>query len=243
MPKRPRLDLSILTDPPKAPEKVPPTESGIANPVPSGRRTKRQAKQKRPDPRGFKMRDLYTLADGRLGKQLSTVQKVAGAIERGQCVHIVSMASWSVEHVIAHYLDQIGPAHLALATWAISSNAAVKVRRGLDAGAILSARMVLDIQLNHRRPEAYDQITQALDSSQVRSYPCHAKCYLLHAPAAGWHVTVVGSQNYTTNPRVELLVVTEGKEIHDFHAAWIDELLARGEPFARVSALEKRRKT
>ena len=48
--------------------------------------------------------------------------------------------------------------------------------------------------------------------------------------AGDWRVVCVTSQNMTTNPRYEAGVVSTSPAVYEFHRAWLDPLLAGGDP-------------
>ena len=180
-------------------------------------------------PVGFRMSQLYSAGDGTIGRKLSTCSKVVGPIAKDTTIHVVSFANWWAEHVIAHVLDQCGPMHLAFCTWSMSPSAALKLMRAKAAGALLTVRALLDVNLCMRRPEAFEVIRRSLDEMDARTMQVHAKVYCLHNE--NWHVVILGSQNLTENPRLEALVVAESEELWRFHSGWLTRAIDGADVF------------
>jgi len=173
--------------------------------------------------------DLYRDKAGRIGKQLSKCAEVLGEIQHGETVHIVSMGEWSAEHVICHVAEQIGPCDLLMATWSVSNDAVLRLAQVMEAGHVRSCRALLDWRVKVRRPEALQILRTALLTTDLYLSNCHGKVYLMANDE--WAVSWVGSPNLTTNPRIEASVLTEGREVHNFHATWINGCIDRAKPF------------
>lgn len=54
----------------------------------------------------------------------------------------------------------------------------------------------------------------------------HAKCILIPTEAGAFYV-VEGSSNLRSSDNLEQMTIFNSKEVHDWHAAWIDEIAAR----------------
>jgi len=183
---------------------------------------------------------LYTDRTGRIGKAMSTCAKTIGEIRHGETVHIVSMGEWSAEHMLCHIAEQIGPCDLMMATWSVSNDAVLRLATAMDRGWLRTARLLLDWRVKVRRPDALAVLRKALSTADLRLDNCHAKVYLLGNE--NWHVSLIGSPNMTTNPRIEASVMTESEEIWRFHANWLSELLDDGHPFSRPKSKKGRKR-
>lgn len=53
----------------------------------------------------------------------------------------------------------------------------------------------------------------------------HAKVVLLEHE--GNYLSIEGSASFTTNPRIEQHVITNDKELWEFHSNWMESLFAR----------------
>lgn len=173
--------------------------------------------------------DLYTDRFGRIGKAASTCAETIGEIRRGETIHVVSMGEWSAEHVICHVVEQCGPMRLMMATWSVSNDAINRLSMAMSAGLITECRALLDWRVKVRRPDALTVLRQSLEAADLRLDNCHAKIYLLDGN--GWHVTFLGSPNLTTNPRLEASVLTESRDVWEFHRGWLVPMIDAANPF------------
>ena len=178
--------------------------------------------------------------DGALGAAMEHCRDVLGEIRHDETRHIVSMGDWSTEHLIGHITDQCGPMHLTMATWSVSNDAVHRIADALRSGALLSLRALLDWRVKVRRPDALAVLRSALETADLRLDSCHAKVYLLAND--DWKITVVGSPNLTTNPRIEASVLTEGAEVWRFHSNWMNAAIDGANPFDVPRPKKQRRR-
>jgi hypothetical protein len=59
------------------------------------------------------------------------------------------------------------------------------------------------------------------------SFNNHSKILCMCNAKRNDYFTVEGSSNWTSNPRVEQYVITNNKEVFDFHKSWIDSLFSK----------------
>ena len=185
--------------------------------------------KEKPIAQKFSFPNLYRTKEGNIGKHMNRCSEVVGYIEKDSTMHVVSIAEWSMEHLIAHITDQIGRCNLMLATWSISNDAATKLCSVINAGLFESVRILFDWRVKVRKPSALTMIKMNLDKADIRLHSCHAKVYLLWNN--NYHIVIVGSPNLTTNPRIEAIVITESKELFEFHYTWLTEIINGAEPF------------
>lgn len=57
-----------------------------------------------------------------------------------------------------------------------------------------------------------------------------------------WHVSIVGSPNLTTNPRLEASVITESEDVWRFHANWLGDAIDGANPFDAPKPVRRRKK-
>lgn len=165
--------------------------------------------------------------DNRVGKLNSNVLDVFNKVDFNKTCHYVSCGLWSSHELLYYILQSIGPAHVTIATWSMSSAAAVKLINMLEVGLIRSLTGVLDFRTKNRHPEAF-QLSQSA-FTKLRLVSCHAKVTLIQN--ANYQLCITGSANYTNNPRIEAGVITHSLELCQFHQNWITKLLDNGEPF------------
>jgi hypothetical protein len=172
---------------------------------------------------------------GKLGKATQAVQDVIGPVSMGESIHFVSMGEWSSHNLLLYLLDQTGPANVYISTWSVSENA---VRQLIDAiynKQIQKLYCVFDWRVKLRRPEVFSLVQYNI--SDIRLTTCHAKVTVIQNDT--WHIAIVGSANYTNNPRIEAGVIACDKEIAEFHKYWMLAELKNADPFETA----KRRKS
>lgn len=174
---------------------------------------------------------LLGLSRGALGRRYDRVRDVIGTLRHGEAVHVVSMGEWSMEHAMAYVLDQIGPAHVRIASWAISTDAAARLVAVNEAGLILSLRFLFDWKMKAHPGSAkiYHHLRANVPRMDLALEQCHAKVYVLWNDL--WNVAMVSSANMTTNARIEAFTLTEDPGVARFHREWIDATIDQADPF------------
>lgn len=163
----------------------------------------------------------------RFAGRFSRCAEALSAIEKGKTYHVVSMGEWSAHDMILRCIEFMGPAELHFATWSISEDAIRQIILAQDRGDITAIHVIADYRLAIRSPEA-QQILKA-QATRFCVYTCHAKVYVLRN--AAWGVVIVTSANMTSNPRIEVSVISEDPDLADWHIGWISEVIDRADPF------------
>ena len=163
----------------------------------------------------------------RLAKATQALVDAIPSIEKGESIHYVSMGEWSTHDLIAHLLKFTGPAHLYACTWSITEHPIRQLVRMGSAGELISINMLMDWRTKVRCPEAL-QLARA-NFAEIKVANCHAKVSVLQND--DWKISIVGSANYTNNPRIEAGVIVDDEQIAAFHKEWISAEMAGANPF------------
>lgn len=136
-----------------------------------------------------------------------------GVLVPGMDKHFYSSGAFNLVQLLFYILRQTGPAHLFLTTYSISMDSIAAFRRKLDTGDLLSIRFLIDNRVRSISPKPFDCL--------VNSFPGCYRCLALHAKVAliyneKWHITIVGSQNATHNPKLERGIIHTGEDIFKF---------------------------
>ncbi len=158
-----------------------------------------------------------------LGLSLAEMQSAIGKLQKNQILHMVSKGSWSNHQLVQYLVDQFGPAHLLMTTWAMTEEPLRQLVELRDKGFILSAKCILSERISERTPGVMQFANTFFD--ELKLIRLHAKVTVLLGDH--WGVAVVGSANFTRNPRVEAGVIDTHREIALFHADWITQELER----------------
>lgn len=156
-----------------------------------------------------------------LGESLKHLSACIGQLEKGRIIHFVTYGKWSMHQLIIYLLKQIGPANLYMTSWSMTEQPLRALLNLKMQGLLLDAHCILSDRLIERTPKVYDLAQHVF--TQLKLIKLHAKVSVLEN--ANWQIVVVGSANYTNNPRVEAGVIDTTGGSAMFHKNWIlDEL-------------------
>ena len=162
-----------------------------------------------------------------LGKRFQKAQDVIGKVRMGDNIHFVSAGEWSSHDVMVHLLNQTGPADIYIATWSFTEIAARIILKQIEEKMIRNIYLLLDWRVKVRTPEVLGLLK--FNISTIRLTQCHAKVTAIVND--NWGVAVVGSANYTNNPRIEAGVISCDQDLAEFHKKWISDCIDRLNPF------------
>jgi hypothetical protein len=152
-----------------------------------------------------------------IGKANEKLHQVFGKVIDGQSVHYASLGDWSTHDLLFFLLEQTGPARVYFTTWAISEYAIRQLYQFIEHGLILELKGIFDYRNGIRKP-AELQFLQKI-TTDIKAAKCHAKVTVIENDH--WGISVVGSANYTRNPRIEAGVLCCDKTVAAFHRDWI----------------------
>ena len=152
-----------------------------------------------------------------IGKANEKLHQVFGKVIDGQSVHYASLGDWSTHDLLFFLLEQTGPARVHFTTWAISEYAIRQLYQFIEHGLILELKGIFDYRNGIRKP-AELQFLQKI-TTDIKAAKCHAKVTVIEND--NWGISVVGSANYTRNPRIEAGVLCCDKTVAAFHRDWI----------------------
>ena len=165
-----------------------------------------------------------------IGKAGEKLHQVFGKVVDGQSVHYASLGDWSTHDLLFFLLEQTGPARVYFTTWAISEYAIRQLYQFIEHGLILELKGIFDYRNGIRKP-AELQFLQKI-TTDIKAAKCHAKVTVIENDY--WGISVVGSANYTRNPRIEAGVLCCDKTVAAFHRDWILKELSNTSAFDRT---------
>lgn len=155
------------------------------------------------------------------GNSLAELTKSIDSLEPGTIVKYKSQGSWSMHELVSYILEQTGPADVYLSTWTISEDPARCLFNLKQKGLIRSLSCLFDYRIKVRAGEAFQLISSIADN--IKLLKCHAKAAVIinddHA------VSVIGSSNFSKNPRVEAGTVFIDRTAAYFDRDWIMNLV------------------
>jgi len=165
----------------------------------------------------------------KIGKAREKLVQVFGNVSEGQSIHYASLGDWSTHDLLFFLLEQTGPARVYFTTWAISEYAIRQLYQFIEQGLILELKGIFDYRNGIRKP-AELQFLQKI-TTDIKAAKCHAKVTVVENDR--WGISVVGSANYTRNPRIEAGVLCCDKMVAAFHRDWILNELSNTSAFDR----------
>jgi hypothetical protein len=160
-------------------------------------------------------------------KSPEKLKELAQLISAGNSVHYVSNGDWSMNDLVLELLKTYKPAELWITTYAIRELPVRQLILAQERKDILSVKMLLDYRAKTRTPEVFQLASMNLN--QICLTSIHAKVCVLRS--AKGSVTIVGSANWTQNPRVECGVIRLSDQLAEFHINWIEKLMDNAEIF------------
>ena len=133
-----------------------------------------------------------------------------------------------MHEMVRMILLKTGPAKVWMTTWTITEEPMRILLDLIKTGYISELSAVLDYRIEKRKPEAFQLASNII--TRIKLTKCHAKVAVIRNEE--WNVTIVGSANFSKNPRIEAGVIFTDKESADFHIQWIDDVIDGKEVFS-----------
>ena len=166
-------------------------------------------------------------AKAKIGKAMQSLSEVIGELAMGETIHYVSMGEWSTHNLLEHCLLQTGPANVYIATWSVSEDGVRHIINAVKSGLITRIHAIFDWRVKIRRPEAFE--LARFNIADVRLTTCHAKVTVVQNQT--WSIAIIGSANYTNNPRIEAGVICCCHDVANFHRDWMMAEIKKADPF------------
>lgn len=169
-----------------------------------------------------------SVSDFVICKNPDKLKRLLSAIYQNKNVHYVSDGDWSMHDMLNELTKIYSKATLYITTYAIREFAIRQMITGLEDKRIEQVNMLLDYRAKTRTPEVYQLASMNLTKIFLTSI--HAKVCIIKSPAG--YISIVGSANWTQNPRVECGVISTEKNTALFHIEWIEKLMNNAELFS-----------
>ena len=152
-----------------------------------------------------------------IGKANEKLQQKIGTISPDLTIHYASLGDWSTHDLLFYLLQITGPAKVYFTTWAISEYAVRQLYNFIQQGHILELHGIFDYRNGVRKP-AELQFLQKI-TTNIKPAKCHAKVTCIINDS--WSIAIVGSANYTRNPRIEAGDIHTDPKVAEHHRYWI----------------------
>lgn len=150
--------------------------------------------------------------------------------EPGYSYHVISNGTfdyWSWIPVMAGYMGHV--AEFYGSTWTLNRQNANELLELLDAGTIATASVITGLYFRRREPQIYGLLHKGMSERGMRCVGIenHAKVALIGNPDTDTWIVIEGSANWTANPRIEQNVVSNDRELYEFHRNWMEEAIGK----------------
>jgi hypothetical protein len=115
---------------------------------------------------------------------------------------------------------------LYLSTWIISRESIDALCRAVDEEKLSNLYFVVSKRLKELKKSNYNHLVEQFEQRQnikFKTLNCHAKTFSFNTGKN--YFTVIGSGNWTENPRIENYVIINDKAAFEFNKEWMSELL------------------
>ena len=159
----------------------------------------------------------------RNGKNRKELVKAVGTLEEGKSTYTFSSGKWSSHELLAYVLEQTGPADVWITTWSCTEEPLRMLVKMKQNGMIRNMRCLFGDRVPVMSPNAW-QLAK-YNFTDIKLSHCHAKVQVIRNEQ--WGVVIMGSANFTINPRWEAGVVCCDKNVADEFAKGIDEAMKK----------------
>ena len=143
--------------------------------------------------------------------------------------HIITHGKFDFYDILPRILD-LGKMHGAVvsaATWCCNRRCALDLLERIASGQIGSMKLIVGLYLKRREQAVFSTLATGLakHGQKLLATECHAKIFTIQHENN--FITIEGSANWTSNPRIEQIAIINDRGLHDFHAQWIKDAFDR----------------
>jgi hypothetical protein len=153
--------------------------------------------------------------------------RLAAMVKAQDDVIYLSHGDWSMHDLVKVLVDQVAPCNLYLSTWSMTEFPLRQILQLQMDGLLTSVNMLLDKKSKVRYPAVY-QLAQNI-SNTISLTDVHAKVTILEGNSST--ITIINSQNWTENKRIETGWISRQSSVAEFHLTWLKKALNNGSPF------------
>ena len=141
----------------------------------------------------------------------------------GVSQHIITHGKFDFYDALPRVLE-LGGMHNATvtaATWCCNRRCALDLIDRIESGQIGSMKLIVGLYLKRREQAVFSTLATGLTKhgQKLLATECHAKIFTIQHENN--FITIEGSANWTSNPRIEQFTITNDRGLHDFHGQWI----------------------
>ena len=148
-------------------------------------------------------------------------------LQPGTTTYYLSDGDFSMQDMVIELLKKYRPAEVYINTYSLRELAVRQLILAMERGDISSINMLLDYRAPVRTMQVYEMAKMNFASIYLISI--HAKITVLKSVAGC--VTIVGSQNWTVNPKIESGTVSLNEELADWYIKHFKKIMCDAKIF------------
>lgn len=140
-------------------------------------------------------------------------------------IHVVSDGSFDYFGIVQRIIElNEGAFTMHASTWTMNYNNIENLLTLIKVGRIKNCTIIVGEYLRQREPLVFETLKQGLYESgkgRLNAFKNHCKIICLSNGID--YFVCEGSANFTANPRAEQHILTNNKELYEFHVNWMNE--------------------
>ena len=165
----------------------------------------------------------------RITKRTLAAAFLTELVGQGETWHILSNAKYDFWTWVPVMIDLMGGhiTHLYGSTWTMARTNVEDLFEHYDAGKIGEVAILTGTYFKRRETAVFATLLAGLHQRGQRymAFENHAKVLLLANDPN--YITIEGSANFTSNPRLEQYTMTNDQPLYEFHRSWMEEIFQR----------------
>jgi hypothetical protein len=158
-----------------------------------------------------------------LADRYSELKEVMPDMGKDECLHLISSDNFGSIELLKYMIEKYDPEHISMTTWSINQDYIELIK-----DCNIDMCLLIDQSLKTRKFHLYAQVAELAIDGKI-DLKVH---YKLHAKVSTFRTkdmffSIESSANYSQNARIENFVITESKEIYDFHNSWMNQIVGK----------------
>lgn len=159
---------------------------------------------------------VNTINEVRFGAKGQRLENLIGAIEPGKTIHFKTAGEWSCHELVMLIAQQLGICNLYFTTYAIGEFQARMLAKMKDELLLKNIFCIIDKRADTRTPGSMQLMNNI---GKIKLAHCHAKVSVVEGKQLS--AVIIGSANWSSNPRIEVSVICYDTAVANFHKEWI----------------------
>jgi hypothetical protein len=163
---------------------------------------------------------------------LAQAKEILGTLPaEGETLHAVMTGRYDLMHMITVLVGALGGCtEVRLATLSFNGKNLAEIVNLLDSGAVAKLTLLCSAFFRDHNRELWEELLEDFRDRGCRAAAARSHCKVVTlACADGRKFSLEGSANLRTNSNREQIALTQDATLHDWHAAWIDQLVTAHE--------------